>query len=458
MSETSLIWKSVLGEIELNVNPSIYATWFKKTQLISFDGQKLVIGVPNAFAQRQLETQFQPLIRRVLSNNQITDQNLIYKIISHTTTRQIEPDLPQTSNDLGYIKPSQSSRNRWVQAYQQGLNPRYTFDAFITGSGNDLAYAACWAVVNNLGTKYNPLFIYGGVGIGKTHLVQATGNAILAKNPKLRVMYVTIEQFVQEFTNAIRYKQVGDFTQYYRNVDVLIIDDIQFIANKEKTQEEFFHTFNVLHEAGKQIIISSDKPPHAIPTLEARLQSRFEMGMTIDMQVPDLETRCAILKAKADKINLKIEAECVEFLAARVSTNIRALEGALNQLNAFCEAHQIVLATPQLAQQVFEKHFIKPKKPKVTAKQVIDKVAHHYQLKTSELLSPKRDKDIVLPRQIAMYLLRQHLQLSYPKTAKCLNRKDHTTAMHSVDKIKKQILYNHSLKEDLVELKQALDF
>lgn len=457
MLETSLIWKSVLGEIELNVDPSIYATWFKKTRLLSFDNQKLIVGVPNAFAQRQLETQFQPLVKKALVKNKISDQDLVYRIISHASSKTEEGDSVQINNGVNFGKSSQIGRNRWAQAYQQGLNPKYTFETFITGSGNDLAHAACQAVVNNLGSKYNPLFVYGGVGIGKTHLIQAAGNAILAHKPQLQVVYVTIEQFVQEFTNAIRYKQVGDFTRCYRNADILIIDDIQFIANKEKTQEEFFHTFNVLHEAGKQIIISSDKPPHAIPTLEARLQSRFEMGMTIDMQIPDLETRCAILKAKADKINLKIESECVEFLASHISTNIRVLEGALNQLNAFCEAHQIVLATPQLAQQIFEKHFIKSKNPRITPKQVIEKVAQHYHLKTSELLSPKRDKDIVLPRQVAMYLLRQHLHLSYPRVAKSLNRKDHTTAIHSVDKIKKQILYNHELKEALIELKQALN-
>lgn len=451
--ESNLLWKSILGEIELNVNPSIYATWFKKTKLLSHSKKELIIGVPNAFAQRQLETQFQALIKQALEKNEIYCQNLIYRISSPIGQKN-----NNQTDRLINLSDSQPAKNRWAQNYSQGLNPRYSFDNFIPGSGNDLAYAACQAVVGNLGCKYNPLFIYGGVGIGKTHLIQATGNAIAKNNPSLRVVYVTIEQFVQEFTNAIRYKQVGDFTRCYRNVDVLIIDDIQFIANKEKTQEEFFHTFNVLHEAGKQIIISSDKHPRSIPTLEARLQSRFEMGMTIDMQVPDLETRCAILKYKAEKINLKIEPECVQFLASNISTNIRVLEGALNQLNAFCENHKILIATLQIAQGIFEKQLNSVKTSRTTAKHIIEKIANYYQIKIADLIGPKRDKDIVLPRQVAMYLMRNELNLSFPKIAKNLGRKDHTTAIHSVTKIEKQLLYSEDLKQNIRDLKEGLKF
>ena len=349
-----------------------------------------------------------------------------------------------------------AKNNLWSQDYRQGLNSKYTFENFIPGPGNDLAYAAAQAVVSDLGRKYNPLFVYGGVGIGKTHLIQAIGNEFLNKNPQLKVVYITIEQFVQEFTDAIRYKQIGEFTNRYRKTDVLIIDDIQFIANKEKTQEEFFHTFNILHEAGKQIIISSDKPPHAIPTLEERLKSRFQMGMTIDMQIPDLETRCAILKFKAEQANLKIENECVEFLAGNISTNIRVLEGALNQLSIFCETHQVNLVTLRLTQKIFEEQFKRNKGLKLTSKQIIEKTARHYHVSVNDLMSPKRDKDIVLPRQIAMYLIRQELHTSFPKIAQSLGRKDHTTAIHSVDKIEKQLVYNQDLKESLYEIKESL--
>ena len=449
-AEANLLWKSVLGEIELSVDPSIYATWFKKTKLLSHNSPNLVVGVPNAFAQKQLETQFEPLIKKALTKNQINYTSLTYRIFSPEYTRT------NHKNQSFITSPPNQTSKTWVQSYNLGLNSRYTFENFIPGAGNDLAYAACQAVVNNLGCKYNPLFVYGGVGIGKTHLIQAVGNALLQKDSSLRVVYVTIEQFVQEFTNAIRYKQRGEFTRHYRDVDVLIIDDIQFIANKEKTQEEFFHTFNVLHEAGKQIIISSDKPPHNIPTLQERLQSRFQMGMTIDMQVPDFETRCAILKAKADQISLKIESSCVEFLATNISTNIRVLEGALNQLNAFCEAHQVSLATPQLAQTIFEKHFKKLAPKKLAPKQVLEAVVRHYQISLVDLTSSKRDKEIVLPRQIAMYLMRQHLHLSFPRIARVLNKKDHTTALYGFEKIKKQLLYNEDIKQNLREIKGIL--
>ena len=450
--ESGLLWKSILGEIELNISASAYATWFKKTRLLNHSSKEFIIGVPNVFAQRQLETQFKHLIKKALSKNQVNYQTISYRIFSGAKTKA---GSSTKHNFLGGINKITRS-NLWSRDYRLGLNNRYTFENFIPGAGNDLAYAAAQAVVNNLGRKYNPLFVYGGVGIGKTHLIQAVGNEVLTKNPQLNVVYVTIEQFVQEFTDAIRYKKIGEFANRYRKTDVLIIDDIQFIANKEKTQEEFFHTFNILHEAGKQIIISSDKPPQAIPTLEERLKSRFQMGMMIDMQIPDLETRCAILKSKAEKINLKIENECVEFLASNITTNIRVLEGALNQLNVFCETHQVNLATSKLAQNIFRQQFKKIKAPRLTAKQIIEKTSQHYQISVNEVMSPKRNKEIVLPRQVAMYLMRSELHYSFPKIARSLNRKDHTTAIHSFNKIEKQLTYNGDLEDDLVKIKEIL--
>ena len=448
--ETGLLWKSVLGEIELNVSPSIFATWFKKTELLSNKSDEFVIGVPNVFAQRQMETQFKSLLQKALSKNKISHKTVSYRILSTPLTR-VRAGVARMKNQKDL-----DTTSLWAQDYRQGLNSKYTFENFIPGPGNGLAYAAAAAVVDKLGEKYNPLFIYGGVGIGKTHLIQAIGNEVLNRNPKLQVAYITIEQFVQEFTDAIRYKKIREFTNRYRKTDVLIIDDIQFIANKEKTQEEFFHTFNILHEAGKQIIISSDQPPHAIPTLEDRLKSRFQMGMTIDMQVPDLETRCAILKFKAEKLGLKIEDECIEFLAGNISTNIRILEGALNQLNVFCEIHEVNLATTKLARQVFSRQF--QKSPiRITQKQVIEKTAQHYQISINDILSPKRDQGVVLPRQVAMYLMRQELHVSFPKIARSLNRKDHTTAIHSIDKINKQMIYDEDLRQSLFEIKQALN-
>ena len=445
--ESGLLWKSILGEIELSVSPSIFATWFKKTELLENSAGEFVVGVPNIFAQRQLETQFKTLLQKALSKNKVDPKTIRYRIVSSPGAKEKRPRLRAAAG--------RSGGNLWAQDYRQGLNSKYTFENFIPGPGNDLAYAAATAVVEKLGGKYNPLFVYGGVGIGKTHLIQAIGNEVLNRNPGLRVAYITIEQFVQEFTDAIRHKKISEFTNRYRKTDVLIIDDIQFIANKEKTQEEFFHTFNILHEAGKQIIISSDQPPHAIPTLEERLKSRFQMGMSIDMQIPDLETRCAILKFKAEKAGLRMEDECVEFLAGQISTNIRILEGALNQLSVFCESHQVNLATQQLARRVFGSHF-KKMSERLTPRQIIEKTAHNYQVSVSDLLSPKRDQDIVLPRQTAMYLMRRELHASFPKIARSLNRKDHTTAIHSVEKIEKRIVYDEDLRQRLSEIKQSL--
>ena len=324
----------------------------------------------------------------------------------------------------------------------------------MAGSGNELAYAACQAIAQKPGQKYNPLFIYGGVGIGKTHLIQAVGNHVLNKNPDAKVVYATIEQFVQEFTDSIRYKKAGAFAEHYRSADVLIVDDIQFIAGKEKTQEAFFHTFNVLHQANKQVIISSDKPPHAIPTLEERLRSRFQMGMSIDMQTPDLETRIAILKLKADLQDFVIDDESLSFLADNFTTNIRELEGALNQLMAFCDMKDV---EPNLSvtKAVFSKLKDRPKH--ITPKQVVDKVAKYFSIKTEELVGPKRDRDIVVPRQIAMYLLRSELKMSFPRIAGELGRKDHTTAIHSIHKIEKELAVDLILKQNMQEIKQLLN-
>ena len=445
--ESGLFWKSVLGEIELNISPSVYATWFKKTRLLSRSADELVVGVPNVFTQKQLETQFKPLVKKALAKNKADCRRISYRVVS--SGKNVAPAVRQNAGRV------ESGSGSWSQNYRFGLNGRYTFDSFIPGPGNDLAYAAARAVADNLGKKYNPLFIYGGVGIGKTHLIQAIGNEVSNRDAKLKVVYVTVEQFVQEFTDAIRYKQSGAFSNKYRSTDVLIIDDIQFIANKEKTQEEFFHTFNILHESGRQIIISSDKPPTSIPTLEERLKSRFQMGMLIDMQVPDFETRCAILKSKAEALNLKIEHDCIEFLAGNVSTNIRVLEGVLNQLNAVREINRVELITLQLAKRIFDDRF-KKAAGRLTAKKIIEKTADHYQVDIDELLGPKRDKEIVLPRQIAMYLMRRELHSSFPKIAHSLGRKDHTTAIHSIGKIEKQLVYNEDLRESLVRIKESL--
>ena len=456
-----VLWQTVLGEIELTVSRGIFVTWFKHTRVLRRNDQQVVIGVTNIFAKQQFESKYKPLIISLLEKNGVNNVTVEFKIHSGEISSKNRKDdsevvflsQPTSQETTTTRVQSPAGAPSVTHSYRQGLNERYTFDTFVVGSGNELGYAACQAIAQNPGTKYNPLFMYGGVGLGKTHLIQAVGNAISANNPKARVVYISSEQFVQEFLDAIRYKKISDFTNFYRNADVLIVDDMQFIAGKEKTQEEFFHTFNILHQSDKQIIISSDKPPKSIPTLEERLRSRFEMGMIIDIGAPDLETRCAIIQNKAVQQNIELDKETVEFLATQFQTNIRELEGALNHLLAFCEM-RVLAPDINIAKSIFGSHRSRPKH--MSSKQIIEKTAKHYQITVEDILSPKRDKDIVVPRQVAMYLLRSELHLSFPKIAHELGRKDHTTAMHSIDKIQKEMPINPNLKDNVTEIKDKL--
>lgn len=454
------LWQAILGEVELSISRGSYVTWFKNTRVLRSEDNRVVIGVANIFAKQQLEKKYKPLLNDLLKKYANEGTVLEFKIhagiaphSSKKTPREevvIVEDRPTQQKQTTISSPNAGSV---AHTYRQGLNERYTFDSFIVGSNNELAYAACQAIAQNPGTKYNPLFVYGGVGLGKTHLIQAVGNGVLANNPKAHVVYISSEQFVQEFLDAIRYKKITDFAGHYRSADVLIVDDMQFIAGKEKTQEEFFHTFNALHQANKQIIISSDKPPKAIPTLEERLRSRFEWGMIVDIGTPDFETRCAILQNKAVQHEIDLQQEVVEFLANHFQSNVRELEGALNQLLAFCEMRSLT-PTSQIAAGLFGSVKSRPKH--VSAKQIIEKTAKQYQIELDEILSAKRDKDIVVPRQVAMYLLRSELHLSFPKIAHELGRKDHTTAIHSVEKIEKELHFDNMLKEQIKEIKERL--
>jgi chromosomal replication initiator protein len=455
MQDTARLWKAVLGEIELTLSRGNFVTWFKNTQLLQADSGKVIVGVPNIFIKQQLERKYTELITDILDKNGIRSEVVEFKIHA--------PKAPssRSANSTMFLESTSTTKKGSAtkkgsgvsHKYRRGLSERYTFDNFIVGSGNELAYAACQAIAEKPGDKYNPLFVYGGVGIGKTHLMQAVGNEILKKDPSAHVLYISSEQFVQEFLDAIRFKKNTDFADHYRSADVLIIDDIQFIAGKEKTQEEFFHTFNALHQANKQIIISSDKPPKDIPTLEERLRSRFAWGMAIDMQVPDFETRCAIVQTKAHANNLMLEPDVVEFLAKLVTTNIRELEGVLNQLLAFCEMRNLE-PDLQVAQTLLGSAKSRPKH--ISPKQVVERTARYFSVTIEDILSPKRDKNIVYPRQIAMYMLRSELHMSFPKIANELGRKDHTTAIHSVDKIEKESNLDASVRQQLVEIRGRL--
>lgn len=448
------MWQSVLGELELTVSEASFATWFKPTKLVSFSDDEVVISVNNVFAKKQFEIKFNHLIDELLSKNGIECNNIKYIVekapqkrptISRETTKRISD---VSVNDIvSPSTPEESGLN------ESGLNPRYLLKNFIVGSSNDLAYTASQAVAEKPGQKYNPLYLYGGVGLGKTHLMQAIGNEIIANKPRAKVLYISSETFVDEFLKHIRYKTKG-FSDKYRNVDVLIVDDMQFIAGKEKTQEAFFHTFNHLHQNNKQVIISSDKPPSSIPTLTERLRSRFEMGMTIDIQMPDFETRCAIISSKAGLSDVDLDPKIAEFLANTVKTNVRELEGLLNKLLATAEMENV---EPNLEMAEGLVNNVRQTRPQhLTAKQVVDRTAKFFQIDTAEICSPRRDKHIVGPRQIAMYLLRSELHMSFPKIAHELGRKDHTTAIHSIEKIEKAIKFDFLVREQVSSIRERL--
>jgi len=452
------IWQAVLGEIELSVSRGNFVTWFKNTRLLSNDDGHVIIGVNNVFVKLQLEKKFIDIITQVLQKNGVQVKSISFEIQNNIKENINDNNLKinQSTTNQRIIttdNKSSTSYSSLSHSYRQGLNEKYTFDNFVVGDGNELAFAACQAVVSQPGTKYNPLFIYGGVGIGKTHLIQAVGNS-LAKNKKFsKVLYISTEQFVQEFVDALRFRKTADFVSHYRTADVLIVDDVQFIAGKEKIQEEFFHTFNALHQANKQIIISSDKPPKDIPTLEERLKSRVAWGMSVDMQNPDFETRCAILKIKSSEQGFELPNDIVDYLSNNIQTNIRELEGALNQLLAFCEMRQLE-PTLSITTSLFSSLKTRPKH--LSSKQIIEKTARYFQIQIEDILGSKRDKDIVVPRQVAMYILRSELHLSFPKIAHELGRKDHTTAIHSVDKIEKESKINLDIKKAITEITEKL--
>ena len=446
-----VLWQAVLGEIELSVSRAAFVTWFKNTELVEGQPDGVVtIAVPNIFAKQQFETKFNDQVKMSLKNNGVDVRRVSYVIRGSKPKKAADTRSPLVMS----IRDKEVSRTKpRTEESRTGLNPRYSFSNFIVGGSNDLAYAAAQAVASNPGTKYNPLFLYGGVGLGKTHLAQAVGNEIVKKKPGTQVLYINSETFVNEFLDSIRFKKKG-FSTKYRGVDVLVVDDMQFIAGKEKTQEEFFHTFNILHQANKQIIITADKAPKNIPTLTERLRSRFEWGMAIDIQMPDYETRCAILETKASQSGVQLDRETVEYLANSIKTNIRELEGSLNQLLAVAEMRGV---TPDLSIATGVLGSARLSRPShLSAKQIIEKTAKHFQIDASEIKSPRRDKHIVVPRQVAMYLLRSELHLSFPKIAIELGRKDHTTAIHSVEKIEQAIKFDFMMREQIAEIKEKL--
>ena len=453
-------WQSVLDEIKNNVSEMAYEAYFVRFNFVSNEDDILVTSVPNVFIKAQIEGKYRNAVLDALKGSKYKFKE--FKVIidnkdNKTTVKravEITPDsTPVSTFPKKTIIPTPSYDSKHLSSEGNGLNPKFRLSNYVVGSNNDLAVSAAHAVIENPGMRYNPYFIYGGPGLGKTHLIQAIGNEILALNPDMHVLYVTIEQFYHEFVEAMR-KKLDGFSEKYRKVDVLIIDDFQFIANKEKSQDEFFHTFNELQQHDKQIIVASDRLPAQIATIDERLASRLMMGVPIDIQMPDFETRCAILKSKAELLGAEIDDKTVEFIAENVRNNIRDLEGKLNQILALAELRGV--PTYELIDDSYiTQSSMQTKRKTVSVKQLIDKVAKYYNLTSKDLLGTSRIKNIKTARQISMYLMKEELGLSTVEIGRELS-KDHTTIMHGIKVIKTNLKTDFNLREQITDLRQKI--
>ncbi|MCC6260980.1 MAG: chromosomal replication initiator protein DnaA [Anaerolineales bacterium] len=436
-------WQSVLAQLQMEMPRASFDTWVRDTQPMSYENGALTVAVRNAYARDWLESRLASTVNRLLIG--ILNSNVAVNfVVSQNDETAATPDPEPASTSLEITQAE--SKPRHVT-----LNPRYTFDTYVVGSGNRLAHAACQAVAEKPARAYNPLFLYGGVGLGKTHLLHAIGNACHARG--LNILYVSSEEFTNDMITAIRTHTTQAFREKYRSADVLLIDDIQFIAGKESTQEEFFHTFNTLHGQDKQIIVSSDRPPKSLVTLEERLRSRFEWGLTADIQAPDLETRLAILRSKAERTGRQISDEILEGIAKRVQSNIRELEGALNRIIAFADLSGSALS-PSLVEVALAD--LLPSRTDVEPERVFDLVAKKFNITVEKMLGRDRSRDVALPRQIAMYILREEANLSFPQIGEALGGRDHSTVMYAIEKISDQIERDDRLRRDIVTLKQQL--
>lgn len=441
------IWQAVLAQIQLMISPANFATWFKNTKIASLKEDRVVISVPNSFAKEWLEQKYNKIIFKILHSLNVNIKELEYQVgkAGLKVFKKISPPIYETGQ-LGFPELEVDKKTN--------LNPRYTFANFVVGAFNELAHAASSAVVKNPGEVYNPFFVYGGVGLGKTHLLQAIGNEIVKNFPKRKVKYIPTEKFVSEVITSIKNHQIEKLKSFYQTFDVLIIDDVQFLAGKEKTQEEFFYTFNSLYEKNKQIVLSSDRPPKAIPSLTERLRSRFEGGMIADISYPDLETRLVILKTKSQERGVNFTEEILNYIASNIKRNIRELEGALNILVAYQKLNN---NPPDLqTTKSLLKNLISSPNKIINAKKIIKSVAEFYDLQEKEILSNSRKREIVKPRQIAMYLLKEELKSSFPFIGRKLGGKDHTTAIHAYEKITKELEKNENLLEEIKLIRQRI--
>ncbi|MCU0653269.1 MAG: chromosomal replication initiator protein DnaA [Candidatus Pacebacteria bacterium] len=441
------IWKSILAQIQLNVSPAIFTTWFKSTSIFSIENGEVTIAAPNLFAKEWLEQKYHKQTLKFLRDTDPSIREVLFRVIKNHIPAAVTPASTPT-----HAAPGQIGFDEYKLNKNTNLNPKYNFDCFIVGPHNELAHAAAWAVAKNPGMVYNPLFVYGGVGLGKTHLLQSIGNEVLAKFNEKKVRYIPTEKLTSEIISAIRGGTIESLRAKYLDTAVFIIDDIQFISGKERTQDEFFYLFNSLYNKNLQIILSSDRAPKAIPELSDRLRSRFEGGMIADVSQPDFETRVAILKTKCQQLNIVFSDEILSNIASVVQSNVRELEGVLTKMAAHAKFKNIA-PSMELCQSVLSS--VNPKKT-VNLKKIIQEAVNFYDLKEKDIMSDSRKKEIVKPRQIVMYLLREELNASFPFIGRKMGNKDHTTVMHAYKKISSEIKTNEDFQEEINLLKQKI--
>ncbi len=450
------IWFATLGELELTLSKANFTTWFRSTGISAIDNGRVVISVPNTFTKAWLEKKYHEAIIKALrhvTSNAVREAT--YRVEMRTPSVTVVGETTTVEVPNAFMTPSSASNAAQETTGDIGLNPRYKFDNFIVGKGNELAHAAAMASAANPGEAYNPLFIYGGVGLGKTHLLQAIGHHVLASRPAATVRYVTCERFTNEFIQSVRGGRAKEFKDAYRTVDVLLVDDVQFISGKQGTQEEFFHTFNALHQMNKQIVLSSDRSPKDIQSLESRLLSRFEWGMITDISQPDFETRVAIIEAKCLGKNYPLSAEVLRAIAGTVQSNVRELEGALNKIIAY---HQFKNMQPSMetVQTLLQSFLPSVPKRNITPKRLIEIVTAYYDVALDELLGKSREKRLAFPRQVAMFLLREDAKCSFPAIGTHVGDRDHTTAMHACGKIGGLLKEDEQLKRDIALLREKI--
>lgn len=449
------VWENVLAEIEQKISAANFSTWFQDTSLLSTENGSVIVGVKNSFYVKQLRSKFIDIITEALIKNGVEVETINFEV--QTTTKSKVRPREVTGNSEDSLKSRTKTIKKTIEttkAQTNGLNPKYTLDSFVIGSNNDVAVAAAKSIIKNPGTRCNPFFLYGGPGLGKTHLVQAIGNELLKNNPDYKILYTPISHFYSDFIDAIQNGKGKDFNRKFEKLDCLIIDDFQFIVGKEKSQEEFFNIFNDLYQLNKQIIITSDRLPSQIKTVDERLATRLTWAGAFDLQLPKFEDKCAILKAKAELIGADIEPEAIEYIAENVNTNIRDLEGELSTILLMSEVRGLTPLELIENGSANINHTGKPRS--VSSKQVIEKVAKHYDLPVKEMCGKSRVSHIKTARQVAMYILSKELSLSTTKIANEVGVKDHTTVMHGIKKIESDLKLNFTLRDQIKEIKEKI--